>query len=92
MVCASSKKCSTPCGINEILTCTLYSVGRSVSVLNALRHQWNLHPWQRRFRLLPVHLCSTPSGITCPSYVPLFSLAGLSKRLLYYRILHTRVC
>ena len=66
--------CSTPCGINEVVT----RIGRQVhlvghSVLNALRHQRSCHakPW--RLRDIGSSQCSTPCGInevvTCPSRI-----------------------
>ena len=55
--------CSTPCGINGIITPEPGAgPGRALRVLNALRHQWNHHldgvpgrVWQG--------VCSTPCGI-----------------------------
>ncbi len=35
--------CSTPYGINGMLTCPCCGRPRSALVLNALRHQWNVH-------------------------------------------------
>ena len=43
-ICSCRTRCSTPCGINGILTQTLVAPGStSLRVLNALRHQWNPH-------------------------------------------------
>ena len=39
--------CSTPCGINGILTPLGAIREPAVVVLNALRHQWNPHVWQK---------------------------------------------
>ena len=41
--CAAAR-CSTPYGINGIFTKVNHCAVVSLSVLNALRHQWNLHP------------------------------------------------
>ena len=37
-------RCSTPCGINGIFTPGAGACDSGALVLNALRHQWNLHP------------------------------------------------
>ena len=39
----TAHECSTPCGINGILTCGRCPTPAPAGVLNALRHQWNPH-------------------------------------------------
>ena len=59
---AGTVLCSTPCGINGMLTATPGGGQAPHRVLNALRHQWNAHALQAAgaFRYV---MCSTPCGI-----------------------------
>ena len=56
------RTCSTPYGINGMLTYRSLVQIRLKRVLNALRHQWNAHPPRPRMAISRPR-CSTPYGI-----------------------------
>ena len=55
--------CSTPYGINGIFTSFNDPTSLQLVVLNALRHQWNLHRQPREAQQRAGFPCSTPYGI-----------------------------